>query len=529
MSEIGKNGEKNSQNQEKTEKSVQNRPDEVTFGDMFRELRRNSIDPQKEGKWLTQERLSELLEVKLGGFPLPKRQIFNWENGHQTIDPRDRHILVGLLSVFLDCEGEVRLTRKGVNEWLVLGGYSALSDDEAAEIGLASEKGRLLSAPSVNVEVSQSVETHQSIHIPPSPQSSLSPRAFLDQIKKILKWDEADEYSRKSWRGMVIHTISVIGGYFKPDQLLNAVFWLMVWAVTILLVKDFVGDLGRASTPPTLMSLFRFLLATLIVPFAIAYLTDADDYEKFDLNNPTQNRLYYRLRLIGATVAYNMIILTILFVGIAIFWIFHRPTPLFVIIPLSAIAVIFGHVGAARIPTDRYRYKNELYLHEADNFFLYTFFIVNMLFIATVYFFYDSFINIPFGGIVLLIAISSVFAIEAYRRDQNQNRTIFFFGVLIPLMIAAILFVSLPPTTFQETLLSILVIAYFWSLCLTATIAFLRRTRLTLILATILQFILITLSLTIALTTPLPLIVNIVSYSTISLIIAYFLSRINEP
>lgn len=107
-----------------------------SFGALLRHYRRRTRDDlSKKFKYLTLERLRELLEARLGKAPR-LNTISAWEKGISRPHPKRRSLLCALIGVLKDYGGLTTLEE--ADALLSAGGYASLSPDEAATLGWES-------------------------------------------------------------------------------------------------------------------------------------------------------------------------------------------------------------------------------------------------------------------------------------------------------------------------------------------------------------------------------------------------------
>ena len=115
-----------------------------TFGKMLRRYRRNSNDPEFGGS-LTQVRLADLMSRMAGpraGYS--DATISKWERDETPIHKDDRHVLLTLVTVLVQCGGLGDLAE--ADAWLQAGRYSALDEGERAAV-LSAAPGAQRSRP----------------------------------------------------------------------------------------------------------------------------------------------------------------------------------------------------------------------------------------------------------------------------------------------------------------------------------------------------------------------------------------------
>ena len=101
-----------------------------SFGAWLRFFRNRCTDPNS-GKYLTQTRLTELLELE-SNVPYSYGTISNWERGKSSIHHKERHVLVSLIKILYQYGGLHSLLE--AQTFLRAGGYRVLNETEITHI-----------------------------------------------------------------------------------------------------------------------------------------------------------------------------------------------------------------------------------------------------------------------------------------------------------------------------------------------------------------------------------------------------------
>ena len=106
------------------------------FGTRLRQLRQLSLT--EKGEKITQQRLGDSLGQKLGSNSFSNATVSNWENGQTSINKDDRLILLALIKIFI--EFNTLKSIKECNEFLLVGNFRALNEDEICQLRFVESK-----------------------------------------------------------------------------------------------------------------------------------------------------------------------------------------------------------------------------------------------------------------------------------------------------------------------------------------------------------------------------------------------------
>lgn len=102
-----------------------------SFGQALATYRKRSND-KAFGKYLTQQRLAELIDMETGFPSFAASTISNWELDKSYIRPRERYLLIAMVKILYQYDGLRSI--KEADELLVAGGYTRLSIEEQEHI-----------------------------------------------------------------------------------------------------------------------------------------------------------------------------------------------------------------------------------------------------------------------------------------------------------------------------------------------------------------------------------------------------------
>lgn len=418
---------------------------------------------------LTQARLAELADMGFTG-----TNVGHWENGRRAIKHQDRLLLQRLIAVLHRYGGLQTLDE--ANALLESGFYSRLTLEEAAEIDAAWAE-----------EMEHASRDVQPLTLSPV-ALVVSPVAVYESFDAVFRWSEADEHARSSWAGMLLWSMAALTARMTLDGFLRVLAFLFLWAVTALMIAPILSwPLNEPSL--RLRAALLFALAPLVVPLAIAMLTSPDA----PANNPTEaldgSRELFLLKLTGSVVGFGIITLTLFFLALGAYYVgFVGEAASWGWRLAAGGALLLAHVGARRIPADRYRLHNsKVWLHKTDITFLVTFLLSGAVVGALVYRYYDIMAS-PATGLSVAVVAAAYALWERQKRDPApEPLLILALGVLAPITVLCLYFFFFPSPPMEGALRSLSAVTlastfvYILSLTLITVTALLReRIRITL-------------------------------------------------
>ncbi|GAB4579468.1 MAG: hypothetical protein Fur0022_22060 [Anaerolineales bacterium] len=345
------------------------------------------------GKFLTQAELAEYLDT-LAGLPGYGGELVSyWETGKRK--PPPRRIIVGLLQVLKEFEGVHSVVE--ANELLISADYRPLDEHERQGMGFMEN------AVTERVSVQESPPTSPP---PPEDLTKTPTHIWYKPLNALFLWSEADAHARSSWAGMLIWSFRAITDRITPKLFL--IMWGIValwggtaWLITPLLQWPLMDPNQRLS------ACGQFAIATLVIPFLVGLFTQPDTaLLKQDL--PARRRVLFFLKLAGSYAGFCSFALSLFLLALTVYYLTQTSLPAWTLWGLAGIPLLFAHVGARRIPADRFKMYGEIpQMHAADRLVLVTYPLIGTVFAWYVYLFYDVFSNRVFG-LVLWIAIAVV-------------------------------------------------------------------------------------------------------------------------
>ena len=265
-----------------------------------------------------------------------------------------------------------------------------------------------------------------------SPQPSASPFGW---IRDFFDMSNVSEHARSSWSGKALVLLGRLG--LPPHKWSALFFALLLWIAAYFLITPMLR-LPLPDDSERLMACVKFAAAGILLPLLIAAVTAADYQEKFDLTSRRQKLLLFRLKLTGALAGHNIFAPMLVALSLGVYYLNQAtlPDPLWTFLLL--VPLIFSHIGARRIPADRYiMFQNVLRAHEVDAPFLAVFIFLSSLLAFFLYYFYWFLSDALTGITFLFVLLGSSIWEQRHRQPQNQSdlRTILLVGFVIPLLI----------------------------------------------------------------------------------------------
>ncbi|MFW6098137.1 MAG: hypothetical protein ACOC9Z_08665, partial [Chloroflexota bacterium] len=366
----------------------------------------------------------------------------HWENGRRAIKHQDRLLLRRLIIVLHRYGGLQTLDE--ANAMLESGFYSRLTLEEAAEID----------ATWAEEMEGGSRDAHPT---PLSPVAIVvSPEAVYESFDAVFRWSEADEHARSSWAGMLLWSMATLAKRLTLDSFFRVLAYLFLWAVTALMIAPI---LSWPLSEPSLRqrAALLFALAPLVTPLAIAMLTSPDAPADSTTEALDGRRELFLLKLMGAVVGFGIIALTLFFLALGAYYVgFVGEAASWGWRLAAGGALLLAHVGARRIPADRYRLHNgKVWLHKTDITFLLAFLLSGAAVGALVYRYYDIMAS-PATGLSVAVVAAAYALWERQKRDPApEPLLIVALGALAPFTILFLYFFFFPSPLMEATLQSL--------------------------------------------------------------------------
>jgi hypothetical protein len=193
--------------------------------------------------------------------------------------------------------------------------------------------------------------------------------AIPASVRNRLNWHEAPDEARTSWAGMTIYSLQRLVNAQMVQRLQNVLASVTLWLATNWLLTPILSW-PLADLDDRMWATACFALANLTIPPFVALGTQPDRFELFIPQTWRSWALLWFLKLAGAYVGFGGF--AGLTVSLAFLW---RQLTAGGLNPavcgvLAVFPLLFSHIGARRIPYDRYRLYGELRAHPADRLFL---------------------------------------------------------------------------------------------------------------------------------------------------------------
>jgi transcriptional regulator with XRE-family HTH domain len=299
----------------------------------------------------------------------------------------------------------------------VAAGFAYVEAPPVADLARATQAGDVESpAPGANLPTTQPGQPMLVVDHPIC--FALSPQQTLHWLRELTRWDQAPDHARLSWAGMTLYLLNQLGRLVTADYLLVALTAAALWIATAWLLEPLLRwpspDLAARQH-----ACWLFALACLTLPPVVGLLTQPDGYARYAPQTVSQQLTLGFLKLTAAYVGFGG------FAGIswgaAFLWhhLSDGALPATLCWTLAALPLLFSHIGARRIPLDRYRLYGALQPHPADLWFLPIFIGFGPLLALFLYFSYPQLSNpvVGYGALLGLILL-----IWSERRKTAQDR-----------------------------------------------------------------------------------------------------------
>ncbi len=373
------------------------------FGELLREFRLRSNDPNNIRRQLSQEKLGRLLGTELtdgGGYT--GAAVSDWELGKSKIHADQRYVLAGLIKVLYK-RGGIKTVREA-NQLLEAGNYRALDSAEGQEIF------PLIFAEEIASPIPQKAKADSSM-IWRALESLFVSSGGLQALR-----DAAEEGTLPTWPRVLAGLLRRELDHWSTAVTVRTILWPWIWLFTwILIAPSLRWPFANGETASLAIRLY--IAATLAIPLIIGLLTDTKGnlfWQQHDLADSVIIRLYVYQ---GAGIGFNLGYFAILAVSLASYYL-HLGLPLWVELTLTIVPLIVGNMAARLVPYNLWLAYGRLSLSDG-----WIFFVVALLGPAWGFFFmqFYSIILTPAPGIfVVLVAITIFIMIQA---RQNKPRS----------------------------------------------------------------------------------------------------------
>lgn len=247
-----------------------------------------------------------------------------------------------------------------------------------------------------------------------------------------------------SWAGRSLAVLGQVTAGLSAQQWWTFVAALTLWVATVWLVTPIL-QWPLADAFSRGHACWLYAIATLVIPFFVALTAPVDQQSEMMLDTPLAQRRFWLLKLTGAYTGFALAAGTI---GVALLayylgWALPRWAQwVLVLVPLC-----FSHIGARRIPGDRWQMFGEVRLHEVDRLVVIVFLLLGPGVAAFIYWGYAVITN-PGMGLLLLIALSGLARWEVRQRQGTALADwalIAIFGLLFPLLLILFIFYFTAP------------------------------------------------------------------------------------
>jgi len=239
---------------------------------------------------------------------------------------------------------------------------------------------------------------------------------LADWFNQVTGWSDAPDHMRSSWAGKAIWLLNRLGSFINPERVIIACVMLLLWLVAGYLLLP-LWHWTAVDLTERLLVLGQVAVAFLLLPPVMAWAT-RPDYDDLIIRETwrQRGRLYF-LKWSGALAGF----VTFVWIGTmgSLFWLWvaQSALPEWLGWSLLAIATLFSHIAARRIPADRYKmYGHKPTLHEADPFIGFGLLVGSIGFLLLIYLCYDLLV---WRGTAILTLIAILLAAYIERRQKK--------------------------------------------------------------------------------------------------------------
>ena len=275
--------------------------------------------------------------------------------------------------------------------------------------------------------------------------TTLNSSTSIERIGKWLgeffKWEEADEHMHSSWAGKLIWSLNILFSHMTLDRWKNLIIIILLLILaSYSLTPILQWPLDNLEIRKNIV--IKYAFGSLFLPFLVGILSKPDP-NKFKIKTRKHRFIVLVLKLAGAFTGFHAFFLLVLIFVSTSYYLWEITYSGWFIGVLVMFPLLFSHIGARRIPADRYKMFGEKpQLHQADLLFLGVFFFFGAFFSFFFHLFYSQ-ITKPVTGFYVLFAILIIIFIENYKKNKKlsiSTATGFFAGILGVLFIALVIY-----------------------------------------------------------------------------------------
>lgn len=373
------------------------------FGKLLREYRLNCNDPGFPGRKLSQPRLGELLGRELGmsrGYSAAA--VSDWEHGKSKINADQRLVLTSLVRILHQLDG--LKTSSEANRLLEAGNYRALDSGERKQIF----PEEIISA-SVEVSINKSSDNRQSPDFPWEGKFF----EFDDQIHRLLA--DAKEGPSPSWPRVIASLLKRFSNYWSVSKSLVVLIWFWLWLLTWRLISPSLR-LPFTSRENAQLALELYIVGTLVTPVLIGVLTNPKSNEFWQKHGLATNYATYLYTYQGAGIGFHLGYFGVLAINLLGYYMHFHFALWFELIE-TGIILLWGYLAAHIVPYNLWRAYGRLAL--ADGWIFFVFLLLGPMWAFFFFEFYPVFFSSVTGGITILLAITLLILIMAWRQYRN--------------------------------------------------------------------------------------------------------------
>ncbi len=375
------------------------------FGNLLRSFRHQCNDSENSGRRLSQERLGELLGRELNtraGYS--GAAISDWERGMSKIHADQRPVLISLLMILHRLGG--LKTYIEADELLRAGNYRALEPDEKQKIFPDA-----LIGASLENSTNQPDSRQQNSKFPFEKEIS----EFNDELQRL--FNEAEEGPSPSWPRVIATLLSRSSNHLSISDIALYFIWLWVWLITWILIAPSLR-LPFVSHENAEMALEFYVGGTLVVPLLIGVLTNTKQNKFWQDHNLASKRIIRLYTYQGAGVGFHIAYFGVFAVNLLGYYMRIHFALWFEVIEIGLI-LLWGYLAARVVPYNLWRAYRRLDL--ADGWIFFVFLVLGPFWAFFFYEFYESLLSSTAGGLTILLSITLLIIITAWRQSRNTK------------------------------------------------------------------------------------------------------------
>jgi hypothetical protein len=230
-------------------------------------------------------------------------------------------------------------------------------------------------------------------------------------------WSDAPDHLRSSWAGRVIWLLNRLGSFINPGRVIMACVMLLLWLAAGYLLLP-LWQWSAVDLTERLLVLGQVAAAFVLLPPVMAWAT-RPDYDDLIIRETwlQRGRLYF-LKWAGAVAGLVTFVWIGTMVSLSWLWVGQSLLPASLGWLLLAIAILFSHIAARRIPADRYKmFGHKPTLHEADPFITFGLLAGSLAILLFIYLFYEILL---WRGMAIL-AIIALLLVAWFEKNRNAE------------------------------------------------------------------------------------------------------------